>query len=196
MMKLIDRLKQEIQTSKHIIKEFKIPKFLVKYVQILGTKCHFIEYYFCVLNALLSTISKHQSITQFTKRVLRAYDFIDLLNKRVINRIGFDLKLAIKITTLMGDIKLIDTIYFDTNNLETRKRAILFFYNLLHSWKNQQNQEFNLKFEVNKSFQIIRKYYLEMQKMREENIDFSDPSSDSECDSILENPIDYLRDNY
>lgn len=145
---MIDHLKDIVADSERYIEIFEIPLYLVNSNKVINQQSHFMEYFFCVLNAHLKSLSSIDPKHSFINEFMSICDYLEKANNNFLKVNGYSFKLTLTAKKKNNKRKKreIEIPLYESN---LRKKLANFFYMLLN--RASENTTFRLKLKIQKT---------------------------------------------
>lgn len=104
-LKILDYLKSRIKTQDDYLKLFGIPTYLINENVMKKQKAHFFEYFFCMLNSMLKSLSRYNTKSMFLCKFFRICEYLDLANKEFMEENGFHFSLKLILEKYIAEIE-------------------------------------------------------------------------------------------
>ena len=157
MIKMIDHLKAIVADSKKYLQIFQIPIYIVNSMKIINQKGHFMEYYFCVLNAHLKSLSMRDPRKNFCTKFGEICDYLEKGNRSFlqVNRYSFQLELILDKLTNRRRQRYRIKVPLKKNEL--RSNLSEFFYKILN--QPSEGTSFTLRLKINELKNLQKNQY-------------------------------------
>jgi hypothetical protein len=133
LTKTVDHLKAIIADHESYLEYFGVPVYIVNSIKVTDFQTHFLEYYFCMLNTMLKSLSNYDIKHSFAGCFKRICDYLQKANTTFLNVNGFIFRLELLVEKTTHKRKKKDIIPVCLEESEERKKLINFFYRLCNS---------------------------------------------------------------
>ena len=146
---MIDHLKTIVSDSEEYIDHFDIPNFLVNYIRVTNQKCHFLDFYFSILNTYLKSLSSLETKKSFTKKFFEICDYLEKANRLFLSINGYIFKIDLAFQKKATLKSFREPLNIPLQRCELRKKMAAFFFKLLNHGK--EGTIFSLRLCIDKS---------------------------------------------
>ena len=186
---MVDHLKDIVADHEKYIGLFEIPVHVVNSIRIVNQQSHFMEYFFCILNAHLKSLSSMDPKHSFVVKFNEICDYLEKANQNFLRSNGYAFRLELTVKKNSNRRKKKDHINIPLIESELRKKLAVFFYRLANNMS--ESTMYTIRLWIDKSKTLGRTGPEEMRSESDEI--FENLKFDSMTNEIIKIKDDFKK---